>query len=163
MSGEVARLREQLRRAIEGGAWHGPALREVVDDMDAREAAARPLPEAHAPWEILLHAVVWLETVARRLRGEDARPTPAQDWPRVPETATEVAWREAQGRVAAAHEELQRVLGDLSDEDLGRRVVGQEYDAYFMLHGLVQHTLYHAGQIAVLAKAVRGRSEIRDT
>jgi hypothetical protein len=32
-------------------------------------------------------------------------------------------------------------------------VPGTEYSVYFMLHGVIQHDLYHAGQIALLKKA----------
>ena len=34
------------------------------------------------------------------------------------------------------------------------RVPGKRYDFYHMLHGIAQHELYHAGQIAILKKAL---------
>ena len=33
-------------------------------------------------------------------------------------------------------------------------VPGYDYSYYVMLHGAVQHTLYHAGQIAILKKEI---------
>ena len=33
-------------------------------------------------------------------------------------------------------------------------VPGREYSFAFLLHGIVQHNLYHAGQIAILKKAL---------
>jgi hypothetical protein len=41
----------------------------------------------------------------------------------------------------------------MPDSRLTERVPGKDYDIYFMLHGAVQHALYHAGQIALLKKA----------
>lgn len=42
---ESVLIADQLRRAFEGDAWHGPALFELLEDVDARtacgEASAR--------------------------------------------------------------------------------------------------------------------------
>ncbi len=37
-------------------------------------------------------------------------------------------------------------------EDLGQTTEGQRLTVYQMLHGVVQHGLYHAGQIVMLKK-----------
>jgi uncharacterized damage-inducible protein DinB len=153
---EVRNIRDQLERAMEGGAWHGPALWEIVGDMTAEEAASRPLSGAHSPWEIVLHVATWLDTPRRRLDGEPAEPTEDQNWPEVPEP-TRDAWDAARQRLADAHASLQAKMEGLDDGDLRRRVPGHDYDLHFMLHGVVQHTLYHAGQLALLKKALRSR------
>jgi len=56
-------------------------------------------------------------------------------------------------------EELKRVHGVLieavsgfNESQLDETVPGASYSFYNMLHGLVQHDLYHAGQIAILKK-----------
>src|SRR4029450_3166549 len=81
---EVQRIEDQLGRAFEGHAWHGPAVRELLADVTAAKAAARPLSDAHNIWEIVLHITTWEEVVRRRLQGEVvADLTPEQDWPPV--------------------------------------------------------------------------------
>ena len=54
------------------------------------------------------------------------------------------------------HDRLVRTVAGLSESRLGDRVPGKRYDFYHMLHGIAQHELYHAGQIAVLKKAENG-------
>jgi ketosteroid isomerase-like protein len=139
---------------MDGDAWHGPALREVIGELTAAEAARRPLAGVHSPWEIVLHIAVWLEVVARRLQGEAVEPTPADDWPPAPDQADEAAWRTAQDRLEGAYHALVATLDDVVDPVLEGPVPGQSYTAYTMLHGAIQHTLYHAGQIALLKKAM---------
>jgi len=56
---ESVLIAEQLRRAFEGDAWHGPALLELLQDVDAVTAAAKPLPDVHSIWELVLHVAVW--------------------------------------------------------------------------------------------------------
>jgi uncharacterized damage-inducible protein DinB len=151
---EVARIRDQLRNAIYGGAWHGPAVFEILSDMSAEAAAARPLSAVHTPWELVLHVAAWLEIVRRRVEEDPAKPTEAENFPAVPEV-TDAAWAEARDRLSRAHEDLQATLESLDEADLDRPVPGQRYDVAYMLHGAIQHTLYHAGQIAILKKASR--------
>jgi uncharacterized damage-inducible protein DinB len=149
---ESPRIADQLRRAFEGSAWHGPALLELLEDADAATAAAKPLPNIHSIWELVLHIAAWDGAVLRRLGGKKAQLKAAQNFPRVPEP-TEAAWREAIAQTKRTHDSLVKTVAALPDSRLRARVPGKRYDFYYMLHGLAQHELYHAGQIAVLKKA----------
>lgn len=148
---EPARIADQLRRAFDGSAWHGPALLELLEDVDAATAAAKPLPKVHSIWELVLHITAWDGAVYRRLGGAKAQLKAAQNFPRVPKP-TEAAWREAIVHAKRAHDALVKTVAALPDSRLRDRVPGKRYDFYHMLHGLAQHELYHAGQIAILKK-----------
>ena len=77
MSGEPKRLEEQLRRAHEGEAWHGPSLLEALAGVSAEQAAARPIAGAHSIWELVLHLGSDYSLVLRRLSGDGRQLTPA--------------------------------------------------------------------------------------
>ena len=67
MSGELARLDDELRRAYDGDCWHGLPLREILEGVAAATAAARH-PELVRPiWGLVNHLAVWGEVVALRL------------------------------------------------------------------------------------------------
>jgi len=150
---EAARIADQLRRAFYGDAWHGPALLELLEDVDAATAAARPLADVHSIWELVLHIAVWDRVACRRLSGEKCQPTGDANFPPVT-TATAAAWRRAVAETKRAHDIFVKTLAALPDSRLRDRVPGKRYDFYHMLHGLAQHELYHAGQIAILKKTV---------
>ena len=150
---EVERIADQLRRAHEGEAWHGPALGELLAGVNAAQAAARPVTAAHSIWEIVRHIGVWEAVGRRRLSGEVIGDLPPeQDWPAVIEP-TETAWLKMLKDLEDGHQQLQKAIALLSDRQLAEPVPVKGYTIYFMLHGLVQHALYHGGQIAVLKKA----------
>jgi uncharacterized damage-inducible protein DinB len=150
---EIERIADQLRRAHEGEAWHGPALNEILKGVTAEAAARRPIASAHSIWEIVLHVAVWESIVRRRLSGEVIGDLPPeQDWPAVGEES-EAAWKQALADLTRAHAELQKALTRLTDRQLAQAVPGPGYSVYYMIHGAVQHALYHAGQIALLKKA----------
>jgi uncharacterized damage-inducible protein DinB len=150
---EIERIADQLRRAHQGEAWHGPSLEEILKDVSAEAAIRRPIPASHNIWEIVLHIGVWESIVRRRLSGEVVlRLTPRQDWPPVSDSS-ESSWKSALEELRHGHERLQQAIARLADRQLGEPVPGMGYSVYFMLHGAVQHALYHAGQIAILKKA----------
>jgi uncharacterized damage-inducible protein DinB len=148
---EPALIAEQLRRAFEGDAWHGPALLELLQDVDAATAAAKPSPDVHSIWELVLHVAVWDAAASRRLSGEKAQPTGIANFPIVSKP-TEAAWRKTIANTKRTHDVLVKTVRALPESRLRERVPGKKYDFYFMLHGVAQHELYHAGQIAVLKK-----------
>jgi uncharacterized damage-inducible protein DinB len=150
-SSESSRIAEQLRRAFDGTAWHGPALLELLEDVDAATAAAKPLKDVHSIWELVLHIAVWDRAASIRLSGVQTQPEGDDNFPVVPKP-TSANWRRAIRQVAQAHRTLVKMVEALPDSRLWERVPGKKYDFYFNLHGVVQHELYHAGQIAILKK-----------
>ncbi|MGH9601031.1 MAG: DinB family protein [Terriglobales bacterium] len=152
MASEVTRIADQLRRSFEGGAWHGPALMEILKGVTARQAAARPIASAHSIWELVLHLSGWTCVEIERLAGKTLEEPATGDFPAVTDTS-EAAWREAKRRLEKAHRQLLAAVERLPESRLEELAPGRDHTIYFMLHGQVQHTLYHAGQIAVLKKA----------
>lgn len=150
---ETKRIKDQLTRAFRGKAWHGPSVMELLNDINAEKAAAHPVGGAHSIWEIVLHINTW-ERIARR-RIEEWTPIevpPEEDWPVVNDT-TEHAWKNTVNALKLNHEVLRGLVKELDESRLEEIVPGTQYSVYFLLHGVIQHDLYHAGQIALLKKA----------
>jgi uncharacterized damage-inducible protein DinB len=152
---EAARILDQLRRSWDGDAWHGTPLAKMVADVDATTAHARPISAAHTIIEIVMHLAFWKDAVRRRLAGETVVVTEENQWP-VAVGSPEQAWRQARGLLESWHCDLDAAVARLSDADLDRPLPGSNQTYYILLHGVIQHDLYHAGQIAILRKAVRG-------
>ena len=153
---ESERIADQLHRAYAGGAWHGPALRQLLRGVTAKQAAARPIAGAHSIWELILHITAWTNAIRRRTLGEALELSMRQNFPSVGK-ATPAAWRETLKELGEAHRQLERAVARLPESRLEQTVPGRKHKVYFMLHGLVQHDLYHAGQIALLKKAAKKR------
>lgn len=150
--GEVERIVDQLRRAFEGDAWHGPSLKDLLVDVSAARAAARPISGAHSIAEIVAHITVWTDVVRRRLEGEwIASLPPEEDWPGA--GPDEAAWAEARGRLEDGERRLAEAVARVSEATLPEKTPEKDFSVYVMLHGAVQHALYHAGQIALLKRA----------
>ena len=149
---EVERIADQLKRAFEGKAWHGPSVLEVIDGVTAQQACSRPIHGAHSIWELVLHIESWERVVLRRLQGERAEPPNEEDWRRVICTSEE-AWKDAVEGLKHGHDNLRRTIANLDQARLDQPILEGMSSVYGTLQGIVQHDIYHAGQIAILKKA----------
>jgi uncharacterized damage-inducible protein DinB len=154
---ETFRLADQIRRAFEGSAWHGDSVLELLAEVNAKTASAKPIKDAHSIWEILLHIAAWDDAVTRRIGGTAVTLTDAQNFPAITDTG-EAAWGQAIETTKKTHHELIRSVAAFPDSRLAEQVPGKTqnyYNFYYMFSGIVQHELYHAGQIALLKKAAK--------
>ncbi len=150
---EVERIVDQSRRAFEGEAWHGPSLTAILDGITVTQAAARPVSEAHSIWELVFHIGAWERAGLRRLGGDRGELSDAEDWPTVADTS-EHAWEQTKKTLREGHGEFQDAISKLAESSLDQPMVEGPATVYGTLHGIIQHTLYHAGQIAILKKAI---------
>ena len=158
---EVERIRDQFRRAFEGEAWHGPSVLAVLDGVTAQQAAAHPIPGAHSIWELTLHIAAWESACKRRLEGDPAQLTPEEDWQAISDMGddtSEAAWEQTKQQLIDTHRELMEAIARLDESRLNERIIKDPNipfsSVYVTLHGGVQHDLYHAGQIAMVKKAL---------
>jgi hypothetical protein len=155
MNSEALRIADQLTRAFSGDAWHGPPLRELLTAVKAVSASARPIPGVHSIWELVVHIDLYVAAADNATREI---PMPrwfgtGQDWPPLTDVS-EQAWRQATNSLFRHAEKLAASIRGLPDSFLLDTVPGRDYNFYHLFHGIVQHSLYHGGQIAILKKAV---------
>jgi uncharacterized damage-inducible protein DinB len=152
---EIERILDQLKRAYEGNAWHGPAVREVLAGVTAEQAQARPLGNAHSIWELVHHIAVWESVGRRRLEGDRAQIdiSSPEDWPPAGDTS-EAAWEQAKASLDRGHKALREAIVRVPESRLDEPIFDGMSTVYVTLHGVIQHDLYHAGQIAMLKKAL---------
>ncbi|MDE3057309.1 MAG: DinB family protein [Bacteroidota bacterium] len=151
MSNENTHIAEQLRLAYEGEAWHGPALRGLLVGVNAKQAAAKPMQNVHSIWEIVLHITTWQSVVRKRLAGEAVEPTEEEDWKSVIDSG-ESAWKKTIMLLEQSLNELLNAVLQFDESRLEQTVPGKDYSNRFMIFGVLQHNLYHTGQIALLKK-----------
>jgi hypothetical protein len=155
MNTECLRIADQLRRAFTGAPWHGDPLRKLLAGITAEQASARPVASAHTIWELVLHIELWARVAVEASRGV---PMPKlygteKDWRAASDTSAS-AWASATDRLFQIGEAMAQAVEKFGDGRLQEMVPGRNYDFYYLFHGIVEHSLYHGGQIALLKKAM---------
>jgi len=71
---------------------------------------------------------------------------------------SDAAWQQTKDELIETHQQLLDAIAELDDARLNQPIINDPSttysSVYVTLHGGVQHDLYHAGQIAILKKAV---------
>ena len=150
---ESERIGYQLERSFEGDAWHGSAVLELLEGVTLAQARRRPIADAHTIAEIVRHMITWKRVVTRRLGGHAVSEVPpGVDWPPAA-IGSLPQWRALVTQLKRAHAALVAAAKKVGDETLDRAPAHGVTTRYVLLHGIIQHDLYHAGQIALLKKA----------
>lgn len=153
-------LVDQLRRIHTGHAWHGPSLHEALEGVTAETAIHKVLPTAHSIYALTHHVTAWVDEVCARLKGRAPQMPDAGDFPEPVEQLSDLEWQRALARLDGAHAQLTEAVLGMEPAGLDRQVgdepvpsLGTGHSVRSMLHGLVQHDAYHAGQILLLKRA----------
>ncbi len=146
------RIAGQIRRSVFYEGWHGPAVLEVLHELEAAKAGARTPVANHSIWELVQHMRCWHEAGLDALGGK--RLPPAEDadrvgWQTIPDLS-EKEWQVEVQRFRDSAEKLTQRTATLEDKKLTEQVPGRAYDNAHMLLGIASHNTYHCGQIVLL-------------
>jgi uncharacterized damage-inducible protein DinB len=138
-----------------GEAWHGPALKPLLKDVTAEQASQDPKLGRHSILQLALHIAYWEEVVLRRLHGEivDAPLNSPNDWP-PNRQASAAEWQAVLARLEKSHAAMLSAIEGCSEETLLKTVPGRNFDNYILLHGIIDHCVYHTAQIALVKRAL---------
>ncbi len=146
------RIAGQIRRSVFYEGWHGPAVLEVLQGLDAAKAGARTPAANHTIWELVQHMRCWQEAGLLALDGKalpTAEEVDALGWAKIGELS-EATWQAEVSRFRNSAEKLSQRAATLEDKQLAQQVVGRAYDLGHMLLGIASHNTYHCGQIVLL-------------
>ena len=157
MTTECNHIALQLASTINGEAWYGDSLREILDGVTAEQAKAHPIANAHSIWELVVHVDAWIKFFSGAIQGTPIPAWPGMpkelDWPPVGPT-DEQAWERAVRSFFDNHLKLVETIKSFGDERLESTVPGRTYNFYHLFQSASLHAVYHAGQIALLKKQV---------
>lgn len=150
----IAQLYKSVYEGDENGeAWHALALKPLLKDITAEQASRAPKVGSHSIFQLVRHIAYWEEVVLRRFQGEivDAPLNTPEDWP--PQRGVNAAeWQAALARLDKSHAALLKAMEGATEEKLAKHVPGKNHDYYTLLHGIIDHAIYHSAQIAMLKK-----------
>ncbi len=147
---EVQSIITNLERVLNGQPWYGEAVMPILRKIHPAVVYINPT-NSHAAIEILYHMITWAEFTLSRVQKKqdyDLETAEQMDWRSIdPKIQT---WAKALDEFEQLHKQLIAELQTKDDAFLNEMVDYREYNFRFMLNGLIQHNIYHLGQIAFL-------------
>jgi uncharacterized damage-inducible protein DinB len=148
---ELQQILEQYDQTMTDEAWYGDPVWKILDGVDAHCAAAQSIPGTHTIWQLVMHMAFWEDVAARRFSGP-VTPDEAGNFPPTP-AADEAAWRKTLDEFRASNQAFRAALSRLDPTRLSENTPGGQRSFRYVMVGVLQHDIYHAGQIALLKKA----------
>ena len=152
------KLTTQLIQILSGDPWYGSNVYDILAQISFEAAYEKPPGSIHNIAEIVLHMVAWTEEVMDRMNGMTAGIPTSGDWP---ETGApdEQKWQNYFDDLKLVNVNLLGVIQNfppeqwddpINDERNRELGTGVSYEA--LIEGLIQHHVYHSGQIALLLR-----------
>lgn len=147
---EVQSIITNLERVLTGQPWYGEAVMPMLRKIHPAVVYINP-KNSHAAIEILYHMITWAEFTLSRVQQKqnyDLEAAEQMDWRIIdPKVHT---WTKGLDEFEQLHKQLVAELQTKEDAFLSIMVDYREYNFRFLLNGLIQHNIYHLGQIAFL-------------
>ena len=153
--GEIDRIARLLNKTFNKGAWYGPTVREVLAQVTPELAHVRA-GKTHSIVELVLHMTAWRKFAASRLSGNnDFQVSEQANFP----SAKSISWEQAVQDLETSQKNLEEAVSNFEEAKLGDLVpaTSHKYTYYTLLHGIIHHDIYHAGQIQLLIRANPGQ------
>jgi uncharacterized damage-inducible protein DinB len=147
-----------LQDTLKGTPWYGRPVYDILREVDPARVIIRPSGASHTLLELLYHMLSWAEFTRMQLErapGFDPEAyEKSMDWRVINEQAD--SWEKGLSLFKSSHERIVELLSGKEDGFLSEEAEGRKYNFRFLLHGLIQHNIYHQGQIAFLNKLLAG-------
>ena len=151
---------QQLLELQSGKLWMGDNFDKKINSITEREAFTKPLPSLHCVAEIVAHLTAWTEDLILKIKyGKgQLRDYDRQNWPDHDQLKN-LGWNELMGKYQNSLAEVIGLLKEKDDHFLSEKYFDQdfkdEFDYSFAINGILQHTIYHLGQIGIIIKLVK--------
>jgi uncharacterized damage-inducible protein DinB len=151
---QTQRIADSYRSATIKAAWYGPSLAELLAQISPELATTPPVPGSHSISELLQHLLLWNERIRNTSESNPLpRWQPEKEWAEPP-----IPWNELVALWNQSRDLLEEKIRNFPIDDLAKKVPGRSYPYETMLHGIVEHAIYHSGQIAMVLSMLRSHS-----
>lgn len=150
MNKEIQYIISMLKEAYEGDPWHGRSIKSLLSEVNAATGLKKPSDNSHSIAELVYHMVTWRDFTISRLRpeaGRDSAYFEKIDWRKLDHSNADT-WTKGLALLEESQQKLVTLLEEYNDSILAEPVDERKYNFKKLLYGLVQHDVYHAGQIA---------------
>jgi len=153
MNKEIQYIAKQLQTLYDGEPWFGRAMKKILAEIDPAMALQKP-NEQHSILELLYHIINWREFTISRLQAGNDKPVQyfdEHDWKQLDHSDASL-WNKGLQLLEDSQQLLLTLLANLPEDILSNQVADREYNYRFLLNGIIQHDIYHLGQIAYVKK-----------
>ncbi len=153
MNKEIQSIIRNLQNVLQGEPWYGRAVYEILDEIDPANVHKKSNANGHSMIELLYHMITWADYTLKNLENDPKKGLAhfeSMDWRKIDPVIH--TWSDGMEQLKNIHQQIITILQTKEDEFLKEPVDNRDYNFRFLLNGLIQHNIYHVGQIAYINK-----------
>ena len=150
MKKETAAIILSLKETLQDEPWYGQPVMAILNDIDPSIAFKKPSEASHSLVELLYHMITWTEFTVKRLEKDQTDNSDALDWRKI--DPKEHTWEKGLLEFKTANDRIIELLESKEDSFLEEEADFRKYNFRTLVNGLIQHHIYHLGQVAYIKK-----------
>lgn len=155
MRTEIGSIIGHLENVLSGEPWFGRAIYDMLDEVDSKKVFQKPNGTEHSMIEIIYHMITWADFTLKRIEKDanyDLTAAEELDW-RLINSKTHT-WKKGLAEFKKINQQIIKLLRKKEDSFLDEKVDFRKYNYRFLLNGMIEHSIYHLGQIAYISKMI---------
>ena len=152
MNNELKMYAALLNENFSGEPWFGRNIQVILGEINEEIASQKPSGQ-HSILELLYHMINWrLFTISRLEKSSSTiKSFEENDW-QVLDHNDKSLWQKGIEQLNMTQHKLVYLLKSMNDEELQNPVHERDYENRTLINGIIQHDIYHLGQIAYIKK-----------
>ena len=151
----------QLEEIYSGKPWFGDSISDIISNVSAEDAIRKPSGANHSIVDLVYHIITWRYFVIKQLQGDrefNVKQNDENDW-RELNYDDQNLWENALSEFDRTHKLLVSELDNFNESSLAQIAPLRNYTHEFLLTGLIQHDMYHLGQISLLKSLLKKQTD----
>ncbi len=153
MNKEIQSIIRRIENVNSGTPWFGRAVYSLLEEVDPKKVYEKPNGSEHSLIDLLYHMITWADFSLKRLQKDKVNDLAAAeklDWRKIdPKKHT---WKKGLAEFRSIYKKIIAILKKKEDAILKEVVDFRNYNYRFLLNGMIEHNIYHTGQVAYLKK-----------
>jgi uncharacterized damage-inducible protein DinB len=156
MESIINHITARMHAVAEGSPWFGLSVKEALETIDHVQAVER-INKQHNIAEILNHINQWKKFSFEKTAGDtgfDIVLNSNQDWKKI-DHLTAREWQALRDMYFELNAELVDAIQHVKKDWLDQIVPDRKYSFADLFHGIIDHDIYHLGQIIIVHKMIK--------
>jgi uncharacterized damage-inducible protein DinB len=147
----TAQIAKHFREVYFGGNWTSSNLKDALADVNWQQATAK-IDSLNTIAALVYHINYYVSAVLKVLQGEPLTASDKFSFD-LPPIQTDEGWKHLLDKLWTDAESFSGLIEQMPDSKLDETFVDEKYGTYYRnLHGIIEHTHYHLGQIVLIKK-----------
>ena len=150
----IKKITWSFNDVVHGEPWYWKSVSEIFETLTLEHLNFK-IKGVHSIPEIIEHMIAWRKFAIEQINGNsdyDIKLNSTRDWAAI-ETVDQDLFDALQLAYFLSQKTLLKLIEEKSDEWLQEKIPARKYNFEFLLEGVIQHDIYHLGQIAMLKSA----------